>query len=137
VKHDFAEALGFRVGRVYYLSESCGSAGGGVSVDAEQVGQLLLLGAGVGEHASGAGAAFAAVVEQQHGFLDAGQGGQQLTHGQVQAGSVALELFSGDAAGDVLDFAWGKDSGALLNGLAQQSPDQRGGWDVLVAGALP
>ena len=53
------------------------------------------------------------------------------------SGSVALELFAGDAAGDVLDFAWGKDGGALLNGLAQQSPDQRGDWDVLVAGALP
>jgi hypothetical protein len=40
--------------------------------DVEQVGEALLGGAVVGEHALGAGPAFAAVVVEQHGFLDAG-----------------------------------------------------------------
>ncbi len=39
---------------------------------------------------------------------------------------MAFELFPGDAAGDVLDLGWGQNSGALLDGLAQQPPDQRG-----------
>src|SRR5918997_3614560 len=50
--------------------------------------------------------------------------------------SVALELFPSDAAGDALDLGRGQGGGALLYRLAQQTPNQRGGRDVLVAGAL-
>lgn len=41
---------------------------------------------GVGEHASGAGSSAGGGVEQ-HGLLDAGQGGQQLTNAHVQSGA--------------------------------------------------
>src|SRR6266702_3494529 len=66
------------------------SAGRCVAVNVEQVGQALLGGVHVGEHAPSPGAAFAAVVVEQHGFLDAGQLGQQLADRQVQAGVVGL-----------------------------------------------
>jgi hypothetical protein len=46
-------------------------------VDVEHVGQLLLDGIGVGEHALGSGTAFGAVVVEQDGFLDAGEFGEQ------------------------------------------------------------
>jgi hypothetical protein len=56
------------------------SAGRCVAVDVEQVGQALLGWAHLGEHAPGAGASLAAVVVEQHGFLDAGQLRQQLAY---------------------------------------------------------
>jgi hypothetical protein len=56
---------------VYYLTRVL--AGGCVAVDAEQVGEALLGGVHVGEHASGAGSAFASVVVEQDGLLDAGE----------------------------------------------------------------
>jgi hypothetical protein len=79
---------GFRFGRVYYLTDCVwlGSAGGCVAVDVEQVGELLLGGGHVGEHAAGAGAAFAAVVVEEHGFLDPAEGGEEFGDGQVQSG---------------------------------------------------
>ena len=63
---------------VYYLS---GSAGRRVALEREEVVELVLLGGHAGEHALGAGAPLAAVVEEQDGFLDAGEFGQQFTHG--------------------------------------------------------
>ena len=80
---------GFRVGWVYYPTR-VGSAGGGVAVDVEQVGELVLSGCGLGEYAAGAGSALAAVVVEQHGLLDAGQDGEQFAHGQVQSGPVGF-----------------------------------------------
>ncbi len=50
--------------------------------------------------------------------------------------SVTLELFSGDATGNVLDVGLGQDSRALLHGLAQQAPDQGGGRDAFAVGSL-
>ena len=45
--------------------------------------------------------------------------------------SGSLELFPGDAAGDVLDLGRGQGGGALLYRLAQQTPNQRGGRDAV------
>jgi hypothetical protein len=63
---------GFQGRWVYYLTgcvdRGC-LAGRRVLVDAEQVGQALLGGGHVGEHALHAGASFAAVVVEQHGFF--------------------------------------------------------------------
>ena len=49
-------------------------------MDVEQVREALLGGGGVGEHAAGARAAFAAVVVEQHGFTDAGEFGEQFAY---------------------------------------------------------
>jgi len=54
-----------------------------------------------GEHASGAGAAFAAVVVEQHGFLDAGEVVEQFGYGHGHAGLaglVALEVVMKEAS---------------------------------------
>src|SRR5258705_2829313 len=76
---------------MYYLGgRRVWSAGGGVLVGVEQVGQLLLDRGCVGEHALGSGAAFGAVVVEQDGFLDAGEFGQEFTHRQVQTGVFGL-----------------------------------------------
>ena len=78
----------------------CWSAGGCVAVDVEEVGQAFLGGGGVGEHASGAGAAFAAVVVEQDGFADAGEFGEQFAHRHVQSGAVGLAAHEvGDGEG--------------------------------------
>src|SRR5665647_3595470 len=66
------------------------SAGRCVALDVEQLGQAALGRAHVGEHAAGAGAAFAAVVVEQHGLFDAAQGGQQLAHREVQSGALGF-----------------------------------------------
>jgi len=58
-------------------------------VDVEQVGQALLGGAHVGEHAPRAGASFATVVVEQHGPLDAGELVEQFAYGQVQASATS------------------------------------------------
>ena len=55
-------------------------AGGCVAVDVEEVGEAVLGGGGVGEHAAGAGASFAAVVVEQDGLFDAGEFVEQFTH---------------------------------------------------------
>ena len=55
-------------------------AGGCVAVDAEEVGEAVLGGGGVGEHAAGAGASFAAVMVEQDGLFDAGEFVEQFTH---------------------------------------------------------
>ena len=59
------------------------SAGGCVLVDVEQVGEMLLGGVHVGEHALYAGPSLAAVVIEQHGFLDAGEFVEQFAYRQV------------------------------------------------------
>ena len=61
---------------VYYPTRGVGrgwSAGGCVLVDCEQVGESLLGGAHVGEHALHAGTSLAAVMVEQHGLLDASE----------------------------------------------------------------
>src|SRR5665648_798240 len=83
------------------------SAGRCVALDVEQLGQAALGRAHVGEHAAGAGAAFAASVVEQHGLFDAAQGGQQLAHREVQSGALGFAahqvgdgclLYTSDAA---------------------------------------
>ena len=59
------------------------SAGGCVLVYVEQVGEMLLGGAHVGEHALHAGPSLAAVVVEQHGFFDAGKFVEQFAYRQV------------------------------------------------------
>ena len=56
-------------GCITHLSDV--SAGRCVAVEGEEVGEAVLGVGGVGEHATGAGAAFAAVVVEQHGLSDA------------------------------------------------------------------
>src|SRR5665648_751442 len=82
----------FRPCRVYYLSApaEARSARRRVALHSEQLGQAALGRAHVGEHAAGAGAAFAAVVVEQHGLFDAAQGGQQLAHREVQSGALGF-----------------------------------------------
>jgi hypothetical protein len=50
--------------------------GGRVALDVGELGQLLLGVVHVGEHPACSWSAFAAVVVEQHGLADAGQGGQ-------------------------------------------------------------
>ena len=82
------------------------SAFGGVGVEAEEVVELLLGGVGVGEDSPGAGAALGAGVEE-HGFLDAGEGGEEFADAEVEAvvvGFPAHEVGDGqgqDAVEDV------------------------------------
>ena len=60
------------------------SAGGCVLVYVEQVGEMLLGGVHVGEHALHAGPSpLAAVVVEQHGFFDAGKFVEQFAYRQV------------------------------------------------------
>lgn len=59
------------------------SAGGCVLVDVEQVGEMLLGGAHIGEHALHAGPSLGAVVVEQHGFFDAGEFVEQFAYRQV------------------------------------------------------
>ena len=47
----------------------------------EQVGESLLGGVHVGEHALHAGTSFTTVMVEQDGFLDAGERVEQFTHG--------------------------------------------------------
>ena len=61
------------------------SASGGVTGEAEDLGELVLDRAGFGEHAVGSGPAAVAVVEQD-GLADAGEFAQQFADGQVQPG---------------------------------------------------
>ena len=69
-------------------------------VDVEQVREALFGGIHVGDHASGSGAAFGAVVEQD-GFLDAGEGVEEFADGHVQAGVVGFASHEvGDGEGE-------------------------------------
>ena len=54
----------------------------GVGVEAEQLVEALLGGGGFGEHAAGSGASSFALVEE-HGFLDAGEGVEELADAEV------------------------------------------------------
>src|SRR5258708_15044554 len=72
------------------------SSSGSVPVKAEDAGELVLDGGGVGEHAVGPGPAPVAGVEQD-GLADAGQFAEQGADGQVQSG------LGGAAAHDVVE----------------------------------
>jgi len=83
------------------------SASGGVPVKAEDAGELVLDGGGVGEHAVGPGPAPDAGVEQD-GLADAGQFAGQSAGRQVQSGpggAAAHEVgeLEGEHAGDDVD----------------------------------
>ena len=52
-------------------------------MDVEQVGEALLGGVHVGEHALDTGASLGAVVVEQHGFFDAGKFVEQFAYRQV------------------------------------------------------
>src|SRR5258707_2993384 len=83
------------------------SSSGSVPVKAEDAGELVLDGGGVGEHAVGPGPAPVAGVEQD-GLADAGQFAEQGADGQVQSGlggAAAHEVgeLEGEHAGEDVD----------------------------------
>lgn len=75
-------------------------------MELEEVVEVLLTAVELGEDASGSGAASGGGVEE-HGFLDPGQGGEQLSHGEVEPGLLGLadhepgDLQGEDAVEDV------------------------------------
>ena len=70
-----------------------------MSVEAEEVIEASLGGVLVGEDSPGAGAALSAGIEE-HGFLDAGEAGEELTDAEVDAGLVGLPAHQvGDGQG--------------------------------------
>ena len=75
---------------VYYLTRSVRVRGAGVAVEIEELVERVLGGVHVGEDALCSGSSWCAVVVEQHGFLDPGQGGEEFTDGHVQSGLFCL-----------------------------------------------
>ncbi len=77
------------------------------AVQLEDLGEVILGGGGLGEHAAGFGSSAGGGVDQ-HGFLDSGQGVQQLpdAHGKAVLGGVAAHEvgdLQGEYAGEGVD----------------------------------
>jgi hypothetical protein len=72
------------------ISHPDGSAGRRVAIEVEHVGRFPLGSTHIREQTLRAGPAFAAVVVEQHGLLDAGQLVQQRADGEVAAGLFGL-----------------------------------------------